>query len=395
MNRLLFVTSFFPYSNREAWVEDELTSINSDVVEVWVAPRSFGNEVLSQRKFNLINSPLFSFKILLCIARNFSFRKYFQILILAISQSCNMLDSMKRVAVLPKAIYIAWALKDKDIKHVHVYTTTSAATMGSAIAFLLGVDWSFTVHTSAQLTASHRRTYTSLYKKAKFVRCISFKTMGDLNNFLQVEGAKSIVSQLGVVVTGRNNMPRVVNRRIIFIIAALEKYKGVQYAIHAIHQLHNMGIFVTCYVIGEGSQKKILQKICKDLCIDGSIIFMGQLPHANLIELLKENSGSALLLTSDDGFGQEEGIPVVVMEAMNCGLFVIATRNGAICEIIDHNFNGYLVAQRNVSEISAACARYIAMDEDLLNNYIDNARETIFSNFNILKNKNRLMSRIL
>lgn len=394
MDNLLFVTSFFPYANREAWVEDELISINSQGHKVYVAPRSFGLGVVSSSSFSIINVPIFCFSIFIIFFKKFSFTKYFNIFCLSCSQANTFIDFVKRTSVLPKAIYIAHILKDCNIKHVHVYTTTSAATMGSAIAVLLDVDWSFTVHTSSQLTNIYKKTYVSLYRSANFIRCISNKTRGDLIKFFGVDSSKIIVSRLGVIPTKKNEH-HVKNSQKFFIVATQEKYKGIEFALHAFHDLNKKGLFTSCYIVGDGSLRMQLQELCKILCIDESTYFVGQIPHTKLTNLLEVNRGAALVLTSDDSYGQEEGIPVVVMEAMNYGLFVIATRNGGIDEIVINDFNGYLVEQRSTSQISNACEKYLRMSDYSLDEFIKNARKTIESNYDIRKNANKFLKEIL
>lgn len=59
-----------------------------------------------------------------------------------------------------------------------------------------------------------------------------------------------------------------------------------------------------------------------------------------------------------------EGYPGIVIEAMQCGLPVVATRWRAIPEVVEHEKSGLLVAPRSVEELRAAILRLIE-DPDL------------------------------
>jgi glycosyltransferase involved in cell wall biosynthesis len=54
---------------------------------------------------------------------------------------------------------------------------------------------------------------------------------------------------------------------------------------------------------------------------------------------------------------QPEGQPLVVLEAMAAGLPVVATRRGAIPEMVDDGVTGLLVPERDVGALAAALDR--------------------------------------
>ncbi len=69
-----------------------------------------------------------------------------------------------------------------------------------------------------------------------------------------------------------------------------------------------------------------------------------------------------------------EGMPGVVLEALQCGLPVVATRWRSIGELVEHERSGLLVTPRSVDELSAAMNR-LASDAELFRRLQNGARE--------------------
>ena len=107
-------------------------------------------------------------------------------------------------------------------------------------------------------------------------------------------------------------------------------------------------------------------------------------------------AGSILLLTSDSQDGlQEEGIPVIAMEAMRAGMVVVATQNGGISELIDDNKTGFLVPQQDVPAISVTLKKVINMDTEKKNELIINARSKVVEKFNAKTNAEEFFTLII
>ena len=66
----------------------------------------------------------------------------------------------------------------------------------------------------------------------------------------------------------------------------------------------------------------------------------------------------------DDETGDEEGLPVALLEAMAAGLPIVATRHGGIPEAVEQGTTGMLVAEGDVVDMAAQVVR-LAMDGDL------------------------------
>jgi glycosyltransferase involved in cell wall biosynthesis len=56
---------------------------------------------------------------------------------------------------------------------------------------------------------------------------------------------------------------------------------------------------------------------------------------------------------------RSEGMPTAILEAMGCGLPVVATNVGAVAEEIDEGVTGYVVQPLDVDAITAALSRLV------------------------------------
>src|SRR4051794_25361873 len=87
-----------------------------------------------------------------------------------------------------------------------------------------------------------------------------------------------------------------------------------------------------------------------------------------------------------------EGLPVNIMEAMACGLPVIATDNRGHRELIKNNKNGWIIDPQKVEEF-AKKVKILSKDRELKNMLGNNGRKMILSTYSttkILEAKSRI-----
>lgn len=129
-------------------------------------------------------------------------------------------------------------------------------------------------------------------------------------------------------------------------IARLEKEKGLEYLIKAIKIVREFLPQIHLVIIGEGTQKQNLEWLTKQLDLQESVQFVG----------FQAQTGKWLL-----GFdifvlpsAKREGLGVVLIEALACGLPAIASRIGGTPEIITHEKTGLLVPPGQAEELAQA-----------------------------------------
>jgi len=97
---------------------------------------------------------------------------------------------------------------------------------------------------------------------------------------------------------------------------------------------------VRLVVIGDGPMRQELECIAQQLDVTERVIFLGQIPKKQVLRYLQQSD--CFVLNSI-----HEGLPHVVLEAMQVGVPVVATNVGGIGEVIEHGVSGLLIPPGN------------------------------------------------
>lgn len=137
-------------------------------------------------------------------------------------------------------------------------------------------------------------------------------------------------------------------------ISELHKNKGLSYAIEALknhletkHPSLQKVIFI---IMGEGEERKNLEKIIKNNNLENSVFLVGNVENAS--SYLKALDVFTLTSTT-------ENLPYTILEAGKAGVPIIASNVGGISEIIDDMESGILLQPKKPKEISDAIEYYI------------------------------------
>jgi N-acetyl-alpha-D-glucosaminyl L-malate synthase BshA len=86
-------------------------------------------------------------------------------------------------------------------------------------------------------------------------------------------------------------------------------------------------------LIGDGPERLFIQQLVKELKLSVDVYFLGEQDH---LEPLFFCADLFLLPSEQESFG------LTALEAMNCGVPVIASETGGLPEVITHGETGYL-----------------------------------------------------
>ncbi len=136
-------------------------------------------------------------------------------------------------------------------------------------------------------------------------------------------------------------------------------YKGVDITIQALPQIAKVFPEVKYLVIGRGDDQPRLAKLAKDLGVSDRVIFAGFVPTEELIA--HYHLADAYVMPSQEGFG------IVYLEAMACGVPVLAGDADGSADPLQDGKLGWRVPHRDVNAVAAACIEILKGEDQRCN----------------------------
>jgi len=164
------------------------------------------------------------------------------------------------------------------------------------------------------------------------------------------------------------NMIKGSEKRILFV-GRLYPVKGVQYLLQAMKIIHEEMPDVKLILVGDGEEREHLESLTDSLEIRERVEFAGRVLHKKVQDYM--NQADVLVLPS-----LSEGFPLTILEAMACGLPIVATRVRGVPDIVENDTNGYLVDTKDPEQIAWALLK-ILENEQLRKNISKNNREKV------------------
>jgi glycosyltransferase involved in cell wall biosynthesis len=152
----------------------------------------------------------------------------------------------------------------------------------------------------------------------------------------------------------------------ILSVGYLIERKGFLYLIKAIKDVLECHINVKLTIVGSGPMEMQIRNLIKELKLGEYIQIISNISDEKLLEIY--NSSDLFVLSSIvDSQGNTEGLGVVLLEAMACGLPVIGSDTGGIPDIIINGETGLLVPEKDIFQLSRAIIELIE-NKDLKEN---------------------------
>lgn len=139
----------------------------------------------------------------------------------------------------------------------------------------------------------------------------------------------------------------------LLMVARLVPKKGVDVAIRAVRLVRDAGVNVELRVIGDGPERASLETLIAELKLESSVALAGVQSHGAVAAAL-DDADILLQCSVTAANGDQEGIPVALMEAQACGVPVIATRHSGIPELVLDGSTGLLTDEHDVPGLANA-----------------------------------------
>ncbi|QGQ47230.1 glycosyltransferase family 4 protein [Metabacillus sediminilitoris] len=141
----------------------------------------------------------------------------------------------------------------------------------------------------------------------------------------------------------RENLGYQADDFILFYAAEFNKNKNQQFLIKVMAKIKDSIPNARLLLTGEGVLQTSCSKLATELGVDHMVEFLGYRKDiVNLLPMCDIAVASSL----------REGLPVNIMEAMACGLPVVATKNRGHIQLVKNNENGFIVNPEEVELFS-------------------------------------------
>ena len=291
-----------------------------------------------------------------------------------------------RLRLLLQFVYAVLASAEVErcqAQHIHADFALNAATLALIASRLTGQPFSFTAH-AADIFVNPILLREKI-GAARFVVAISEYNRRHL---LHVANNHRAAYKIHVIHCGLDFSqftPRLEGEhhsslRILSVGRLVEK-KGMRYLVEACHLLAQRGFDFQCGIVGQGPEAATLRDLIRTCGVSNRVRLLGPAPQERVRELLRQ--ADVFVLPSVVGRDRDQdGIPVVLMEAMTTGISVISTRLSGIPELVRDGVNGLLVAPGDSGALADAISRLWG-DPLLARRLAAEGRATVEREFNI------------
>jgi glycosyltransferase involved in cell wall biosynthesis len=142
----------------------------------------------------------------------------------------------------------------------------------------------------------------------------------------------------------------------LLFVGRLRVRKGVEVLLEALAQLAGEGQEARLLVAGDGEHRQALEIVVQKLGLDSRVEFLGRLSRGQVREALV---GAAALVVPS----LYEGMPLVILEAMEASVPVVASAVSGIPEVVQDGETGWLVPPESPGDLARALGQVLQKPE--------------------------------
>ncbi len=174
----------------------------------------------------------------------------------------------------------------------------------------------------------------------------------------------------------QNDVNEVLNNKYFLIVSRLSPYKKIDAAVEAFNKLE-----LPLVIVGTGEQEKYLKSIAGN-----NIKFLGFQPDEKLPEIYE--NARAFVFPGVDDFG------IAPVEAMSCGVPVLAIKSGGILETVEEGKTGEFFEYATPEVIADAVRRFMEKEDVFDRRYIAESAKRFTKEIFVEKFKNYIKDRL-
>jgi len=169
------------------------------------------------------------------------------------------------------------------------------------------------------------------------------------------------------------------DKELLFVGRLVEK-KGITFLLDAMPEILRRQPGTLLSIVGDGPLKDMLQQQVQRLGIAHAVTFKAALPNVDLPALYRR---AAVFLAPSiiTERGDQEGLGLVLVEALACECPVVASDLPAIRDVVSHGKTGVIVPQKNPAAIADAVVGLL-MAPDSRREMAHSGREHVMRHFN-------------
>ncbi len=262
-----------------------------------------------------------------------------------------------------------------NVVHLHNPTPTVYAAMAARIAGVPSI-----VSTRHSLVAAPRRLIAEL-KYAFAATCCDWivgicdATANNMKSIHSVSPRKIVRIYNGAVPIERVTkelLPRKEGFTLVYV-GRLEPVKNHALLLNAFRAALWSIPDLQLWMVGEGSERKALESLARELGIASQVTFWGQ--QLDVAPFF--SAADAFIMSS-----KSEGLPMSLLQALSLGLPAIVTDVGGMAEVVRLAQAGFTVSAADPAEMAAAILRLAASDAER-KRFSTNAEEAFNSRFTL------------
>jgi glycosyltransferase involved in cell wall biosynthesis len=210
---------------------------------------------------------------------------------------------------------------------------------------MLWIDEQLTRHFDCVITVSQEITDHLLLQKVPPGKMVTIRNIPPPQEYVLYEDTSSFREEMGIDACSN----------VVGFVGRLEHVKGCDQLIRAFAVLKEVCRDPQLVIVGEGTERRALEKLAKETGLEKRIQFCGFRSDTARIY----RSLDLLVLPS-----RHEGIPLTLLEAMAMGVPVVATKVGGMPEVVEDRVTGLLVDADSPEALAAAITEALEIKDE-------------------------------